>query len=147
MDTGCIVAFQPTVAYDIQFVGGIKSALFGGLKPETYAALAKIARLQKLEDGDTVLVKGSRGVGLELVAETLGEYGDDRVTLANELMRHGQLESVDGLGYLAYQSITHKDFPVTQAVLLFVVVTIGVPVAGASGSIAASALLTRSVRW
>ena len=24
----------------------------------------------------------------------------DRVTLANELMRHGQLESVDGLGYL-----------------------------------------------
>ncbi|MBL9200678.1 MAG: TIGR00266 family protein [Opitutaceae bacterium] len=30
VDTGCIVAFQPTVAYDIQFVGGIKSALFGG---------------------------------------------------------------------------------------------------------------------
>lgn len=30
VDTGCIVAFQPTVNYDIQFVGGIKSALFGG---------------------------------------------------------------------------------------------------------------------
>ena len=30
VDTGCIVAFQPTVDYDIQFVGGIKSALFGG---------------------------------------------------------------------------------------------------------------------
>lgn len=30
VDTGCIVAFQPTVAYDIQFVGKIKSALFGG---------------------------------------------------------------------------------------------------------------------
>ncbi len=30
VDTGCIVAFQPSVAYDIQFVGGIKSALFGG---------------------------------------------------------------------------------------------------------------------
>jgi uncharacterized protein (TIGR00266 family) len=30
VDTGCIVAFQPTVAYDIQMVGGIKSALFGG---------------------------------------------------------------------------------------------------------------------
>lgn len=26
--------------------------------------------------------------------------------------------ALDGLGYLAYQSITHKDFPVTQAVLL-----------------------------
>jgi len=30
VDTGCIVAFQPTVHYDIQFVGGIKSAFFGG---------------------------------------------------------------------------------------------------------------------
>jgi uncharacterized protein (TIGR00266 family) len=28
--TGCIVGFQPTVDYDIQMVGGIKSALFGG---------------------------------------------------------------------------------------------------------------------
>jgi uncharacterized protein (TIGR00266 family) len=30
VDTGCIVAFQPSVSYDIQFVGKIKSALFGG---------------------------------------------------------------------------------------------------------------------
>jgi|SRR3990172_11879693 len=30
VDTGCIVAFQPSVSYDIQFVGGVKSALFGG---------------------------------------------------------------------------------------------------------------------
>jgi uncharacterized protein (TIGR00266 family) len=30
VDTGCIVGFQPSVEYDIKFVGGIKSALFGG---------------------------------------------------------------------------------------------------------------------
>jgi uncharacterized protein (TIGR00266 family) len=30
VDTGCIVAFQPSISYDIQYVGGIKSALFGG---------------------------------------------------------------------------------------------------------------------
>jgi uncharacterized protein (TIGR00266 family) len=30
VDTGCIVGFQPSVNYDIQFVGKIKSALFGG---------------------------------------------------------------------------------------------------------------------
>jgi uncharacterized protein (TIGR00266 family) len=30
VDTGCIVGFQPSVQYDIQFVGKIKSALFGG---------------------------------------------------------------------------------------------------------------------
>ena len=30
IDTGCIVAFDESVQYDIQFVGGIKKALFGG---------------------------------------------------------------------------------------------------------------------
>jgi uncharacterized protein (TIGR00266 family) len=30
VDTGCLVALQPTVTYDIQFVGRIKTALFGG---------------------------------------------------------------------------------------------------------------------
>jgi uncharacterized protein (TIGR00266 family) len=30
VDTGCIVAMQPTVQFDIQYVGKIKSALFGG---------------------------------------------------------------------------------------------------------------------
>jgi hypothetical protein len=30
VDTGCIVAFEEAVRYDIQFVGGFKNALFGG---------------------------------------------------------------------------------------------------------------------
>jgi uncharacterized protein (TIGR00266 family) len=30
VDTGCIVAFDESVQYDIQFVGGIKKAIFGG---------------------------------------------------------------------------------------------------------------------
>src|SRR5256885_12291864 len=30
LDTGCLVALQPSVNYDIQMVGGIKNALFGG---------------------------------------------------------------------------------------------------------------------
>lgn len=30
VDTGCLVAFSPSVGYDIQFVGGFKNALFGG---------------------------------------------------------------------------------------------------------------------
>src|SRR4026209_317982 len=38
VDTGCLVALQPTVAYDIQFVGKIKTALFGG-EGLFYAAL------------------------------------------------------------------------------------------------------------
>jgi uncharacterized protein (TIGR00266 family) len=30
VDTGCVVAYTPDVDFDIQFVGGIKTALFGG---------------------------------------------------------------------------------------------------------------------
>ncbi len=30
VDTGCLVAFAPSVNYDIQFVGGFRNALFGG---------------------------------------------------------------------------------------------------------------------
>ncbi len=30
VDTGCLVALQPSVSYEIQFVGKIKTALFGG---------------------------------------------------------------------------------------------------------------------
>ena len=30
VDTGCLVALQPSVNYDIAFVGGIKNTLFGG---------------------------------------------------------------------------------------------------------------------
>jgi len=30
VDTGCIVALQPSVNYDIQFVGKIKTAFFSG---------------------------------------------------------------------------------------------------------------------
>lgn len=30
VDTGCVAAFTPDVDFDIQFVGGIKTALFGG---------------------------------------------------------------------------------------------------------------------
>jgi uncharacterized protein (TIGR00266 family) len=30
VDTGCLVAFTPSIDYDIQFVGGIKNTFFGG---------------------------------------------------------------------------------------------------------------------
>lgn len=30
VDTGCLVAFEPTIDYDIKFIGGFKNSLFGG---------------------------------------------------------------------------------------------------------------------
>jgi uncharacterized protein (TIGR00266 family) len=44
VDTGCIVALQPSVNYDIQFVGKVKTALFGG-EGLFYATLAGPGRV------------------------------------------------------------------------------------------------------
>jgi uncharacterized protein (TIGR00266 family) len=44
VDTGCLVALQPSVGYDIQFVGKIKTALFGG-EGLFYAALTGPGRV------------------------------------------------------------------------------------------------------
>ena len=30
VDAGCLMAFVPTVSFEIQYVGGIRTALFGG---------------------------------------------------------------------------------------------------------------------
>jgi uncharacterized protein (AIM24 family) len=44
VDTGCLVALQPSVQYDIQMVPGIKTALFGG-EGLFYAALTGPGRV------------------------------------------------------------------------------------------------------
>jgi uncharacterized protein (TIGR00266 family) len=44
VDTGCLVALQPSVSYDIQFVGKVKTALFGG-EGLFYAALTGPGRV------------------------------------------------------------------------------------------------------
>jgi len=44
VDTGCLVALQPTVNYDIQYVGNVKTALFGG-EGLFYAALTGPGRV------------------------------------------------------------------------------------------------------
>jgi len=44
VDTGCLVALQPTVNYDIQYVGKVKTALFGG-EGLFYAALTGPGRV------------------------------------------------------------------------------------------------------
>jgi uncharacterized protein (AIM24 family) len=30
LDTGCLVAIEKTITYDVQFIGGFKNAIFGG---------------------------------------------------------------------------------------------------------------------
>lgn len=68
VDTGCLVAFAPTVDYDIKFVGGFKNALFGG--EGLFLALLKGPGLVYLQSlpfsriADRIL-SASRGGGAE----------------------------------------------------------------------------------
>lgn len=85
VDTGCLVAFAPSVSYDIQFVGGFKNALFGGegiflasltgpgliyLQSLPFSRLAdRILAASKSNKGES---KGVAGIGGDLLGGILG---------------------------------------------------------------------------
>jgi uncharacterized protein (TIGR00266 family) len=85
VDTGCLVAFAPSVDYDIQFVGGFKNALFGGegiflarltgpgkvyLQSLPFSRLAdRIFAASKHQVGEK---KGAAGIGGDVLGGLLG---------------------------------------------------------------------------
>ena len=79
VDTGCIVGFQPSVQFDVQFVGGIKSALFGG-EGLFFATLQGPGRvwLQSLPFSrlaDRMFAASSKGRGRREEGSVLGGLG------------------------------------------------------------------------
>lgn len=85
VDTGCLVAFSPTVNYDIQFVGGFKNALFGGegvfLASITGPGLVYLQSLPFSRLADRILAasrsnkgesKGVAGIGGDILGGILG---------------------------------------------------------------------------
>jgi len=90
VDTGCLVAFEPSVDYDINFVGGFKNALFGGeglfLASLRGPGLVYLQSLPFSRLADRILVaarwknkgesKGIAGVGGDLLGGILG--GDNK---------------------------------------------------------------------
>ncbi len=85
VDTGCLVAFAPTVNYDIQFIGGFTNALFGGegLFLATLSGPGKVylqsLPLSRLADRITAASHGHReqssgvsGVGGNILGSLLG---------------------------------------------------------------------------
>ncbi|MFQ5574703.1 MAG: TIGR00266 family protein, partial [Terriglobia bacterium] len=89
VDTGCLVAFAPTVNYDIRLVGGFKNALFGGegivlaeltgpghvyLQSLPFSRLAdRIVAASRTQRGEQ---KGVSGVGGGLLGGILGGDND-----------------------------------------------------------------------
>ena len=82
VDTGCLVAMQPTVNYDIQFVGGVKTALFGG-EGLFFATLTGPGHVwlqslpfSRLADRIAKAIPGVTGVGRREEGSVLGGLGN-----------------------------------------------------------------------
>ncbi|RLA95236.1 MAG: TIGR00266 family protein [Deltaproteobacteria bacterium] len=77
VDTGCLVAFAPSVDYDIQFVGGFKNALFGG---------------------EGIFLAKMTGPGLVYLQSLPFSRLADRIFAASRFQERGEKKGVAGIG-------------------------------------------------
>jgi len=77
IDTGCLVAFAPSVDYDIKFVGGFKNALFGG---------------------EGIFLAQLRGPGLVYLQSLPFSRLADRIVAASRYQQRDEHRGIGGLG-------------------------------------------------
>jgi uncharacterized protein (TIGR00266 family) len=77
LDTGCLVAFSPTVDYDIQFVGGFTNALFGG---------------------EGIFLARMKGPGTVYMQSLPFSRLADRIFAASRFQQRGEQKGVAGIG-------------------------------------------------
>ena len=77
VDTGCLVAFAPSVGYDIQFIGGFKNALFGG---------------------EGIFLAKMTGPGLVYLQSLPFSRLADRISAAARFGRRGEQKGIAGIG-------------------------------------------------
>jgi len=77
VDTGCLVAFAPSVGYDIQFIGGFKNALFGG---------------------EGIFLAKMTGPGLVYLQSLPFSRLADRISAAARSGRRGEQKGIAGIG-------------------------------------------------
>lgn len=77
VDTGCLVAFSPSVNYDIQFIGGFKNALFGG---------------------EGLFLANLTGPGLVYLQSLPFSRLADRIFAASRFQSRGEKKGIAGLG-------------------------------------------------
>jgi ABC-type dipeptide/oligopeptide/nickel transport system permease component len=100
-------------------MGAIAAGLISRLTRSTLSEVLRddyirTARAKGLSGTSVVFKHGLRNAVVPVVALAAVQLG---YLLGGSIVIE-TIFALDGLGYLAYQSITHKDFPVTQAVLL-----------------------------
>ena len=104
----------PTIALGYYVTPPIMRLVRAGMIEVLNADYIRTARAKGLSPMSVIFKHGLRNALVPVVALAAVQLG---ILLGGSIVIE-TIFALDGLGYLAYQSITHKDFPVTQAVLL-----------------------------
>ncbi len=105
---------MPTIALGYYVTPPLMRLVRAGMIEVLGADYIRTARAKGLSPMSVVFKHGLRNALVPVVALAAVQLG---LLLGGSIVIE-TIFALDGLGYLAYQSITHKDFPVTQAVLL-----------------------------
>jgi ABC-type dipeptide/oligopeptide/nickel transport system permease component len=105
---------MPTIALGYYVTPPIMRLVRAGMIEVLNSDYIRTARAKGLSGASVVFKHGLRNALIPVVALTAVQLG---FLLGGSVVIE-TVFALDGLGYLAYQSITHKDLPVTQAVLL-----------------------------
>jgi ABC-type dipeptide/oligopeptide/nickel transport system permease component len=105
---------MPTIALGYYVTPPLMRLVRAGMIEVLSSDYIRTARAKGLSPLSVVFKHGLRNALIPVVALTAVQLG---FLLGGSIVIE-TIFALDGLGYLAYQSITHKDFPVTQAVLL-----------------------------
>ncbi len=105
---------MPTIALGYFVTPPIMRLVRAGMVEVLSSDYVRTARAKGLSSGSVVFKHALRNAMVPVVALTAVQLG---FLLGGSIVIE-TIFALDGLGYLAYRSITHKDFPVTQAVLL-----------------------------
>jgi peptide/nickel transport system permease protein len=123
---------MPTIALGYYTVPPLMRLVRSSMVDVLSADYIRTARAKGLSRRSIILKHAFRNAAVPVVALAAVQLG---VLLGGSVVIE-TVFALDGLGYLAYQSITHQDFPVTQAVvlllsILYVALTLAADIANA----------------
>lgn len=123
---------MPTIALGYYVVPAFMRLVRAGMVEVLSADYIRTARAKGLSRRSIIFKHALRNAVVPVVALAAVQLG---FLLGGSVVVE-TIFALDGLGYLAYQSITHKDFPVTQAVVLllsivYILLTLAADVANA----------------
>jgi ABC-type dipeptide/oligopeptide/nickel transport system permease component len=105
---------MPTIALGYYIAPAFMRLVRAGMIEVLNADYIRTARAKGMSEGIVVFKHGLRNAAIPVVALAAVQLG---FLLGGSVVIEA-IFALDGLGYLAYQSITNKDFPVTQAVVM-----------------------------